>query len=295
MDWFILIVVVPLVLVPLVLLYGFAGCGEFGSAPPSDPPPFDLVATGKGVDHIALEWNHASPATVSFTIARKAPGEAAFDEDYRAGVLQTTFDDKPIPAGLYHYKVRAVVNASPTGWSDEAQAQTLVWKEAYASQGTPVFPAADFSGRCIVQKVDPAVLKSGGKRVRITLFNGSASPLVVQRIYVSHPEIPGAPANPMPDPWDSRNPVVPVLETGITINPNSTATHESKEFQFDNNEPLLISFDITSGFVTRWTTGIGTSIAYDRQIVEAGSANRAPNYGQREDSVLLVTKIEALT
>src|SRR5207237_1119855 len=53
MQWVVLVVVVPLVLIPIVLLYGFAGCAKFSSAPeppsttPAGPPaaPTDLSAT----------------------------------------------------------------------------------------------------------------------------------------------------------------------------------------------------------------------------------------------------------
>lgn len=71
---------------------------------------------------------------------------------------------------------------------------------------------------------------------------------------------------------------------------------DSGDFAFNNTEHLVISFDIVSGLVTRWTTAVGTSISYDRNnITEAGSANRSPNYQDRPDTVLLISKIEALT
>lgn len=291
----VILIVVSLILIP-VLLYGFVGCGQFGStSSDSTDRPSNLVATGKNVGHIALEWKYAAAATVSFTLARKGPGETAFNETYRTGILTTTFDDQPIPPGEYRYKVRAVVNAVATDWSDEALAHTLEWKEAYTSQGTFNVPTADFTGHCVVQKMDPAVLKFGGKRVRITVFNGSNQPLNIQRIYVSHPAVTGAPANPTPDPWDSRDPMVQVLEGGIVIGANQSATRDSGEFAFNNNEPLMISFDINSGLVTRWRTAVGISISYDRNnVTEAVSANRSPNYQDRPETVLLVSKIEAL-
>ena len=85
MEWFILIFLVPLILVPIVLLCGFAGCSSFSASddppPTSTPPtpapskttsPTNFTARAKGTDEIALEWQHTSP-TAKFTVRRTAP------------------------------------------------------------------------------------------------------------------------------------------------------------------------------------------------------------------------------
>ncbi len=85
MEWFLLIFLVPLILVPIVLLCGFAGCSSFGTSnDPVDPTatatptptkttaPTTFTATAKGTDEIALEWQHTSP-TAKFTVRRTAP------------------------------------------------------------------------------------------------------------------------------------------------------------------------------------------------------------------------------
>jgi hypothetical protein len=109
----------------------------------------------------------------------------------------------------------------------------------------------------------------------------------------------GTTGNPTPDAWDSGVPLVKVLEGGTIIDPNASPSFESdlfpEPFTFDNSQPLLVSFDINSGFVTRWRTGVGMSTSYERNnLTEAASANRSPNYQDRPDTVLLISKIEAL-
>jgi hypothetical protein len=77
MDWFVLIFLVPLILVPIVLLCGFAGC-DFPDvtfapdAPTTTPTPANFTATANGTDKIDLEWQHTSP-TAKFTVTRTAP------------------------------------------------------------------------------------------------------------------------------------------------------------------------------------------------------------------------------
>jgi len=79
MDWFVLIFLVPLILVPIVLLCGFSGCGELLPPDPDTPttpkktdPANFTKATANGTDKIDLAWQHTSP-TALFTVARTAP------------------------------------------------------------------------------------------------------------------------------------------------------------------------------------------------------------------------------
>jgi len=85
MEWLILIFLVPLILVPIVLLCGFAGCSSFGTSddpvaptatttptPTKTTAPTNFTATANGTDKIALAWQHTSP-TAKFTVTRTAP------------------------------------------------------------------------------------------------------------------------------------------------------------------------------------------------------------------------------
>lgn len=91
MEWFILIFLVPLILVPIVLLCGFAGCTSFEAsndpvAPPATPTPTkttaptNFTATANGTDKIDLAWQHTSP-TAKFTVRRTAPDPKVLAND----------------------------------------------------------------------------------------------------------------------------------------------------------------------------------------------------------------------
>src|SRR5438128_8351704 len=87
MDWLILVLVTPLIIVVVVLLYGFVGCPSFGAEepppppppPPSPPPvvgtvavPINLRIMAVGTDSITLGWDDKSPAvTEHFNLERR--------------------------------------------------------------------------------------------------------------------------------------------------------------------------------------------------------------------------------
>jgi hypothetical protein len=94
MDWLILILGVPAILIPLVLLFGFAGCtpaaeaciddsecpaglvcfqnacvsADTTSPPPS--PPDSLTANARDDQSVSLTWTEADPAVTDFEIER---------------------------------------------------------------------------------------------------------------------------------------------------------------------------------------------------------------------------------
>jgi hypothetical protein len=97
MDWLILILGVPAILIPLVLLFGFAGCvtpypGDctHNSDCPTGtqcvdglcvssgdaPPPENLAAIALDDHSVALTWTTADPAATDFRIERAEDGDA---------------------------------------------------------------------------------------------------------------------------------------------------------------------------------------------------------------------------
>src|SRR5262245_3117124 len=94
MDWLILILGVPAILMPLVLLFGFAGCGTpagvcasdvdcpvgtrcvdgvcVGVGEPNPPPlaPENLAAIALDDRSVSLTWTNVDPAATDFRIER---------------------------------------------------------------------------------------------------------------------------------------------------------------------------------------------------------------------------------
>ena len=62
LEWLILVIVVPAVVVPVVLVAGFAGCDlVYGLTGRTEPkPPIITVSEGSGLDSIALAWTFAA-------------------------------------------------------------------------------------------------------------------------------------------------------------------------------------------------------------------------------------------
>ena len=57
MEWLILFLLAPVIIVPIVLLFGFCGCGFTGHGR-SPSAPFNLKATAISDSAISLSWEH---------------------------------------------------------------------------------------------------------------------------------------------------------------------------------------------------------------------------------------------
>lgn len=74
MDWFILLFLIPLILVPVVFLCGFAGCGIDLKGTLVINPPTDLVAT-VSAGQIVLTWKDTNGGTFNYSIERAEVGQ----------------------------------------------------------------------------------------------------------------------------------------------------------------------------------------------------------------------------
>src|SRR5688572_14621955 len=77
MEWFILLLIVPAIVAPIVLLCGFSGCSIIynpDNLPDPLPPakPTGLTATAIDLDRIRLTWDYLSPPpqAVTFQVRR---------------------------------------------------------------------------------------------------------------------------------------------------------------------------------------------------------------------------------
>jgi len=77
MDWVILLLLVPALVVPVVLLWGFAGCGTQLIIDDEEipiPGVMGLTATATGDHEITLEWNNEPSKTSRFDVFRAPQG-----------------------------------------------------------------------------------------------------------------------------------------------------------------------------------------------------------------------------
>ena len=69
MEWLALLLLIPLIVIPLVVLFGFAGCSfEPGVAPNLPQAPVLVSAVPGDETSITLEWTNPEMAPVAFQI-----------------------------------------------------------------------------------------------------------------------------------------------------------------------------------------------------------------------------------
>ena len=118
-EWLLLVLLVPAIVVPVVLLFGFAGCDRvFGleHVDPVDPPPpgpIIVSAKGKSLSAITLMWM-ADPAAEQYRVRTNQgrPDGTGGPAGDTFGVA-TSLSEYPDNAGLdprttYEYIARAV-------------------------------------------------------------------------------------------------------------------------------------------------------------------------------------------
>jgi Fibronectin type III domain len=201
MDWLILILGVPAILIPLVLLFGFAGCGQaagvcasdvdcpagtrcvdgscfvVGELNPPPLPPENLAAIARDDRSVSLTWTNTDPAVTDFQIERTPEGGEVDDvETFPAPDSPTGATDAfGLQEGVtYIYRVRALLGQEVSDRSDSSSAT--------------VFPAAP------VNLVATAV---GIDQIDLSWTNASAIATVFS---LEHRVPPGAFAEIIPGP-----------------------------------------------------------------------------------------------
>lgn len=106
-EWLILLVAVPVTVVPVVLLWGFAGCSSFSDASPPEPPT-NLKAQALSSNRIRLTWDYPLAGPTVFTITRVREGQALPDRIFPVTISGTPSveDDQGLSEGTtYTYTV----------------------------------------------------------------------------------------------------------------------------------------------------------------------------------------------
>jgi hypothetical protein len=302
MDWFILIVLVPFILLPVVLLWGFAGCTPFTAqdplpdpdtpdpdTPAKPPAPFNLQVTTVTENLVELQWEHTTVGA-SFKIER-AETATPFDPNHGDSPVDAKFvDGAVLPGTDYFYRVRAVVGGITSDESNTVKAHTLAWKETYGSPLTTV--DGFYTDFCMVQRIDKSVLKFNGSKVRVTLRGATGTP-VIDEAYISQAD-PGA-ANP----YDSFGDLT-LLGTNIgqpAPQPNPVVLGPI-DYKLVKSQDLIVAFDISgsNNGTLRAIAGVGISTCYVRAGTnEAKEQIRTAGYAAKPNTVFLVERIEVLT
>jgi hypothetical protein len=316
MDWLILVLGVPAILIPLVLLFGFAGChsatictddrdcppgtecGPDGSCLPlgeANPlfPPQNLVARALDDHSVALTWTSADPAGTVFQIERMEDDGEEFGTILDDVPSTSATDTSGLEGVTYLYRVRALLDGEVSAPSDIASATTFT----VAFTGTLTDDAPDHEGFCGVQRLSRKLLTAGGTQVRIVLRGATKGSLTLDRVTISQAAATGDPFDSAADLTDVASNVIIPPNTAVTVPPNGPVN-----YTLDPTIDLLVAFDISN------TTGegnVGVAVgtlpggdAFSKPATaEAGRRDRGgtdgyPNHAP--DSLAVIEKIMVL-
>ena len=139
MEWLILLLLVPVIITPVVVLYGFAGCSFHVPVPAEPEPPADptnLRVTDIQADSVTLEWDYLNPPPDPVTFEIQRDGVALPPPSPPlTGTTQT--DSGLEPETTYAYRVTAIRGSDNerSGPSNEVMATTLPWETVFTTAG----------------------------------------------------------------------------------------------------------------------------------------------------------------
>jgi hypothetical protein len=293
-EWLVLAPLVPAILVPVVLLWGFAGCGFPGIG--SVLRPTNVRAEGISVSEIRLTWENPHGPGVTFEVERTKEGETI---PQTLAMSETTLIDSGLEeATTYFYTVTAmrIEYNDDSGPSDRVAGRTI----GVAFEAGLTNDQTGWEGYCMVQRIEPARLRQStlpgdmqtpGARVRITVRGSTAASLTLDRIYISRPAASG-------DPYDSAGDLIPVA-SGVVVPANAAVALDLIDYDLDRTSPLLIAFDISSNAGAgnlRHIAGVPATDAttyFRPATVEASNSSRSPGY-LSSATIYVVEKIEVV-
>ena len=284
----------PVMVVPVVLLWGYAGCSFNPGVANAPSTPVGLTVTNISAGSVSLSWSHPDGVDgVTFEVERLKNGDTT---PVILPTTGTTFTDQGLlPLTLYRYRVRAVFGTLTSDFTGQVEATTLAPVVCFSAPLAT--DQAGVDGFCIVQRIEPVRLAAGGTLVFITVRGSTVANLVIDRVFISQVAAVG-------DPYDSAGDLTHVAST-VTVPANTPVTLPAVAYTLDRTKPLLIIFDISA------TPGLGNvrlqtpvpaaeAIMHFRNLTaEASIADRGPSPANpgappyvTSPSIYLVERIE---
>jgi hypothetical protein len=134
-EWLSLLILVPAIVAPAVLLFGFAGCAYYPGAVPLAIPMI-LSANGKSASIITLTWM-IDPAATAIEFERTQIGQQV-QQSFDLSPAPATHDDPGLaPATTYSYRARAIYSqgAAKSDWSASVTGTTLAAAVTFDAAG----------------------------------------------------------------------------------------------------------------------------------------------------------------
>jgi len=302
-EWLTLLLLVPTVVVPVVLLVGFAGCDRvFGLQHINTPPPVPVVpvivsAVGESGTVITLTWIYSGSAAEFEFERMKLPERTR--ETFPAAASPHHDDNKGQglePGTDYLYRVRAIgSDGEASEWSSPEPnilGTTLPFETTFAwtpDEQARSRDAPGFQGGSIVQRIEAVTLTRSGTRVKLTLRASSVGNASIESIYISKPD----PA-PGKDPYDSDSDLT-LVSSAVVVPANNSLPLPAISYQLDAEQPLLIAIDFSATLpsdIKIVDTVLGTEASAYYKVPAAEAATRDRTGFTLVDKMFIVEKIE---
>jgi hypothetical protein len=298
-DWIILLICIPAIVIPIVLLCGFAGCDQlFGLDHINPTVPTNVHAESRTLDSITIAWDSSD---LTYLVKAWTDGDPEPDDTAVATTLTNSFVDSSLTEGqIRHYRVAArnPDTDDSSGFTDPFTANARFFQTA--CNGLQQYPGVDnvnsaLDGMTLVQVINPPLLQVSGEYVRVVIrgaVNPAATPLALNGVYISTVASGG-------DPWDSDPSTLKTLFEWDGLNPLVVAQGQTFElpvieFSLDQSQPLIIAFNVSSPSGSRYALvpDATFAVAHDKFLTqEAAIADRSAGY-QESNALWYIEKID---
>jgi hypothetical protein len=292
MEWLILLLLVPAIVVPVVLFFGFAGC-SFEAPPP--PSLFINSIEPTALKTLTVKWTDLDPHGTGFEIRRTNPDKTHTQRNVGQSIREIT-DDGLEPAAQYRYRVRRITPL------DEPPAAEVTGTTLGPAFMQPLPQSAEgLQGFTFVQRIEPLRLFAGGDRVAITIRSASAVSMKIAKIYISQAAVPD-PLNQTPDPYDSATDLTKVVDdpmNPIFVPLGTATTLPVIDYRLDPFKPLLVAFEFANATEEGGNFGRFTGVSASEATVyrsppllsEAHKTDRQTGYTPI-DNIYLIERID---
>jgi hypothetical protein len=296
MEWLVLVLLVPAIVVPIVLLFGFAGCGAtvgFGARTPTIVSVIPLLTEPRSA---AFRWDDTNGGPVSFQLERRRGSDPPLPpreiESQSPPGSPLVFLDGPLEDGTaYTYRIRALrlSDGDFSPWSDEATIET--WARAFTADLVTAGITEVIPGGCVVQRLVPGTLDRPGNLIGLTVRGAPEGDVVLTTTTISRPAAVG-------NAFDSAAKPVIMTNTPGTVPAGSASRLALAEFNV-GDEALLFAFDVDDPGNARRLSGPPQTAYLKRappgvRITEAAAQNRAA-FEERPDELWFIEAIDVAT
>ena len=302
-DWLILVLLVPAIVVPVVLLLGFAGCDALFGLDPLQYVPEIVEAEATSIDTITLTWTYGGSPPDHFLFERtrlpdpNKPPPSPADPEY----LPQTFSAASSPhpdsgrerATTYTYRVQAVFSDGDTSpWSNPVNGTTISYVAILEATQDGNFGNVNTNTvKCEIVPADLIPTSFIPVRMWITLGQRPSAPenITFSKVYVGHKAAAG-------DSWDAVS-LKQVLFGGgpsIDLAPGDTRRSDEIAFAWDGTSALIVSMYFAGGPSSDHLSArtSGSSNSYLKAGADEAAAADATGYTSFPGYLSGVMKIE---